>query len=58
MFKKFSARAFYLAVKRAVDVYHKEPKKFKKMQITAMKKDFSWNNSAKKYLKLYKNLLK
>jgi len=58
IFKKFSARAFYLAVKRAVDVYHEEPKKFKKMQITAMKKDFSWDNSAKKYLKLYKNLLK
>ena len=58
IFKKFSARAFYLAVKRAIDLYHQEPKKFKKMQITAMKKDFSWDNSAKKYLKLYKNLLK
>jgi starch synthase len=58
IFKKFSARAFYLAVKRAVDVYYKEPKKFKKMQITAMKKDFSWDNSAKEYLKLYKKLLK
>ncbi|MCF7794960.1 glycogen synthase [Patescibacteria group bacterium] len=58
MFKKFSARAFYLAVKRAIDVYYDEPKKFKKMQIKAMKKDFSWDNSAKKYLKLYKNLLK
>jgi starch synthase len=58
VFNKFSARAFYLAVKRAVDLYHKEPKVFKKMQIKAMKKDFSWNNSAKKYLKLYKNLLK
>lgn len=58
IFKKFSAKAFYLAVKRAVDTYHGEPKRFKKMQITAMKKDFSWDNSAKKYLKLYKNLLK
>ncbi|MFP4514435.1 MAG: glycogen synthase [Parcubacteria group bacterium] len=58
IFTKFSARAFYLAVKRAVDVYHKEPKKFKKMQVKAMKKDFSWDSSAKKYLKLYKNLLK
>lgn len=58
IFKKFSARAFYLAVKRAVDVYYKEPKQLRRMQITAMKKDFSWDNSAKKYLKLYKNLLK
>ena len=58
VFKKFSARAFYLAVKRAVDLYHNKPKQFKKMQLKAMKKDFSWNNSAKKYLKLYKTLLK
>jgi starch synthase len=57
-FKKFSAKAFYLAVKRAIDLYYENPKQFKKMQITAMKKDFSWDNSAKKYLKLYKNLLK
>ncbi len=58
VFKKFSARAFYLAVKRAVDTYKQNPKTFKKMQIKAMKKDFSWDNSAKKYLKLYKTLLK
>ncbi len=45
-------------VEKAKDIFQNEPKRWEKMQKKAIKKDFSWSHSAKKYLNLYKKLLK
>ncbi len=55
-FKDFTKTDFYNALKSAIILYKTNPKKWKEMQINAMKKDFSWNSSAKKYIALYKKL--
>jgi len=57
-FKKFSAKALYRALQRAINIYYQQPKKWRALQISGMKKDFSWNKSAKEYLRLYKKLVK
>ena len=45
------------AVERAIEFY-KDKKKLEEAQIRAMKTDFSWKKSAKKYEKLYMQLIK
>jgi starch synthase len=55
-FNKFSKQEFFNTLKQALDVYYDNPKKWRKMQENCMKKDFSWNKSAKEYIKLYKKL--
>ncbi len=52
-FKQATAGALLEAIKRSLLLYH-DKKNWRKMQITAMNKDFSWQNSAKQYLALYK----
>ncbi|MFH1565925.1 MAG: glycogen/starch synthase [bacterium] len=52
VFKKYDKWQFFAQVIRALETYrHKDI--WKKLQINAMKSDFSWENSAVKYLKLY-----
>jgi len=43
------------AIKRTLILYN-DTKSWEKMQHNAMAKDFSWENSAKQYLQLYKNI--
>jgi len=57
-FKDFSPSALQRTLTSALKIYYKKPKQWKKIQIAGMKKDFSWNKSAKEYLKIYKQLLK
>jgi len=47
---------FVAAVRRAVETYKNE-QAWRSMQINAMSQDFSWTNSALKYLELYKRLI-
>lgn len=58
VFKHYDKSAFLWAIQRAVDVYYNQKDYWRKMQIMAMKKDFSWDKSAKKYLWLYKKAIK
>jgi starch synthase len=58
VFKEYSAKALQREIKRAVKVYLNSPKTFQQMQKNSLTKDFSWNKSAKKYIGLYKTLLK
>ena len=51
-FKEASAGALMEAIKRAMILYT-IPDAWKKMQINAMHKDFSWQRSAEQYLALY-----
>jgi starch synthase len=54
-FKEASYGALLEAIKRAMLLYH-DKKTWKKIQITAMQKDFSWEGSAKQYLALYEEI--
>lgn len=57
-FKEFSNKALLKSLKKACNTYYKKPKEWEKIQKNGMKKDFSWDNSAKEYLRLYKKILK
>ena len=45
------------SINKAIDVFRNESGKWEKMQIQAMNSDFSWNNSALLYAKLYIKLI-
>ncbi len=55
VFNEASAGALLEAIKRALILYN-VPSAWKKMQVNAMSKDFSWQRSAAEYLALYNNL--
>ena len=55
VFSEASSSALLEAIKRALILYSM-PDYWKKMQINAMKKDFSWQRSAEQYLSLYENI--
>jgi len=57
VFKHYDKHAFLWAIQRAVDIYYHQKDYWRKMQIRAMKKDFSWKKSAKKYIWLYKKAI-
>lgn len=54
VFKKFNSSSLYKILKAALKIYYGYPKTWRQLQINGMKKDFSWNKSAKEYIKLYK----
>ncbi len=57
-FRNFSSKNLYNTIEKAISVYKNSPKKWQKMQKIAMQKDFSWKNSAKRYLDLYYKIAK
>ncbi len=54
-FKEASSGALLESIKRAMLLFN-DKKTWKKIQIAAMEKDFSWKNSAKQYLDLYNEI--
>jgi len=50
------AAELFSAIKRAVSAYHKKDN-WKKLQLNAMSKDFSWDVSAKEYLAIYEGII-
>jgi len=56
-FKKYKSKDLYTAIKKAVDTF-KDKKAWTKIQKNGMRADFSWDVSAKKYIKLYERVLK
>ena len=55
--KKKTAQSLLRTVQKALLIYQK-PEIWRQMQINAMSGDFSWQSSAEKYIKLYKQALK
>ncbi|MBM4141088.1 MAG: glycosyltransferase, partial [Nitrospira sp.] len=53
LFSDYTPSAMLDAIKRALCVYT-DRDKMQKMMITAMKTDFSWTGSAKRYIELYR----
>ncbi|MBI3585754.1 MAG: glycogen synthase GlgA [Ignavibacteriales bacterium] len=56
-FEKYDAKELLKAIQRAIKVYQ-QPEEWKKLMRNGMLKDFSWEHSAKKYVNLYKELLR
>ena len=55
VFNEATSGALMETIKRTLIVYN-QPKAWKQLQASGMKKDFSWNNSAKEYMSLYEKL--
>lgn len=56
-FEKYDSKELLKTVQRAVKMYG-DQKTWQKVMRNGMAKDFSWESSAKKYINLYRNLLK
>ncbi len=57
-FKNVSSNEFYKSLQTALTVYYHYPDVWKKIMKNGMTADFSWDKSAKEYVKLYKKILK
>ncbi|MDD4271279.1 MAG: glycogen/starch synthase [Patescibacteria group bacterium] len=57
-FKKYSGQELYKTIDKALTVFYKNKKFWRRLQLNGLKQDFSWNKPAHEYLKLYKKLKK
>ncbi|MBI4652647.1 glycosyltransferase [Candidatus Kuenenbacteria bacterium] len=57
VFEKYEAKEMLNSIKEALKIYENK-KEWQKIIFHNMKQNFSWETSAKKYLKLYQKLLK
>ena len=57
VFEKIEPQSLLIAITRAYQSF-KHEQSWKKLQIRAMQKDFSWENSAKQYVELFKKAVK
>ena len=55
-FFNYNAHDMLHTIERAVDYYKNHPDIWNKLQYRGMKGDYSWNHSAKEYMKLYQSL--
>jgi starch synthase len=58
VFKGYNKGEFLEAINRAVELYINDKKAWRQMQINGMKKDFSWNKSAQRYMWLYRKAIR
>jgi starch synthase len=52
-FDDYSPQALLACVDRALHTYAKEPEIWRRIQVTGMSQDWSWRNSATKYVEVY-----
>ncbi len=57
-FDKYDTKELLKTVQRALKLLQQQPDEWKKIMRNGMLRDFSWENSARKYLNLYKDLLR
>lgn len=56
-FEACSGYWMYRKIEEAYEIYTNEPEHFRRMQLNGMKKGFSWDDAARKYIELYQNML-
>jgi len=56
LFKQYQANSFLKAIKKALSLFQNK-KQWERLMKKAMKKDFSWEKSAREYLRLYRKLI-
>jgi starch synthase len=57
VFERPEMKALHAAVRRALALY-RDPRRWRALALTGMRRDFSWRHSAREYLALYKTVLK
>ncbi|MCL4339217.1 glycogen synthase [Patescibacteria group bacterium] len=57
LFESYSSESLERTVKKAVDIWHHDKLRYRKMVEDAVASDFSWNKSAKEYIGLYQKLV-
>ncbi len=57
VFEQYTVEQFYNKILQSIEVFNNK-EIFKILRINCMKKNFSWDVSAKKYVEIYENLLK
>ncbi|MFH1255185.1 MAG: glycogen/starch synthase [bacterium] len=55
-FKKYSSQELYKTINKALNVFYKDKKTWDRIKINGMKSDFSWDKSAREYLKIYEKI--
>ncbi len=58
LFYDYEPMSFYTTLVKAQTIYSSNPSVWKKITKRAMKKDFSWENSARQYLKIFREIIK
>ena len=53
-FQHYTGEALISAVERAMTVFRNEPERWRAMQQNGMRRDFSWDVSAREYVKVYR----
>jgi starch synthase len=56
-FQAYTPQALLAAIDRATTLYHERPADFLKLRIACMKKDWSWDRSAREYEELFRRLV-
>ncbi|MBI5183101.1 MAG: glycogen synthase GlgA [Nitrospinae bacterium] len=56
-FREYSSKELLLTLKKAINIYKNKKDVWKSLMKNAMKEDFSWENSANEYVKLYRKAL-
>lgn len=56
-FEECSGYWMYKKIEEAYTYYKEYPEHFRQMQLNGMKKGFSWDDAAKKYIKLYESMI-
>jgi len=56
VFEEYDARVLYDTIKKALDLYTNHKKDWLNLMSAAMASDFSWDNSAKEYADLYREI--
>jgi len=57
-FQEYDSGALLDCIRQAISVYRNEPAVWRRIQLNGMGKDFSWQNSAKEYVKVYERACK
>jgi starch synthase len=57
VFNNYDVNGLTWALNKAINTWYNSKDIWRKMQIRAMKKDFSWKDSAKKYVSMYKKAI-
>jgi starch synthase len=56
-FEEYSGYWMYKKIEEAYEYYNEEPEHFKQIQLNGMKKGFSWDDAAKAYMKVYRDII-
>jgi starch synthase len=57
LFENYTTKDLIETLKNAISLFKEDKKAWRKLVVNGMKKDFSWQSSAKNYVELYKKII-